>query len=70
MASFSLEYDGLFIPDTQFEYTEDPFHNAEEINKNQQAKSPVLNANYSDISDDEDFEIPCSQKRLNDRYVF
>ena len=70
MASFSLEYDGLFIPDTQFEYTDDPFENAKDLSKEVSIKSPLMDPNYSDISEDEqDFEIPCSQKRSADRFV-
>ena len=68
-AWFSLENDGLFIPDSQH-ISDDPFVNAG-MSADESNDKPVslLDNHYSDISDDSDFEIPCSQKRQSDRYV-
>ena len=68
MASFSLEWDGLFIPDEQVlpkEISEDPFDVLDKPEKS--GKSVLLDPKYSDISDNNDLEIPCSQKRLPSR---
>ena len=59
MAHFSLECDGLFIPDEQKSISEDPFDVLDQ--ELPQKSNVILDPHYSDISDD-DFEIPCSQK--------
>ena len=66
MAHFSLECDGLFIPDEQKSISEDPFDVLDEPLP--EKSNVILDPHHSDISDD-DFEIPCSQKRLPPRYV-
>ena len=67
MASFSLEYDGLFIPDTQSDYSDDPFESSRDLSYSPNKDKPLMECKYSDISDDEDFDIPCSQKRPSER---
>ena len=63
MASFSLELDGDRVQTKSF--SDDPFENANVI----PPTSTEYLENVSDISD-EDFDIPCSQKRLSSRLVF
>ena len=64
MSEFSLEEDGLFQSDVQ-PYSDDPFS---VLHKNLPPKSDVNVDQYSNISND-DFVIPCSQKRLPPRFV-
>ena len=59
----SLESDD-FIPKRKH-IGDDPFSALDEDLPNKSAK--VALEQYSDISDDEDFEIPCSQRRLPSR---
>ena len=66
MASFSLELDGIIDSDHLMDFTEDPFINAgisQSQNRSNFRDRVVLDPQYSDISDAEDFEIPCSQRR-------
>ena len=63
MASFSLEFDG-FCSSQNNGLSNDPFENAGFPPS--QSDKVLLDPNYSDISDD-DFEVPCSQKRLHRR---
>ena len=65
-AWFSLENDGLFFSESQH-LTEDPFVNAG-ISEPEKSVS-LLDSHYSDISDDEDFDIPSSQVNYDDRSV-
>ena len=71
LAWFSLEHDGLFVPDYQ-ELSDDPFVNAgiSEPGKGENDQEiSLLDNHYLDISDDDDFQILSSQKRQHDRYV-
>ena len=69
MASFSLEYDGIFSSQSNMEYVDDPFVNAGIMSSQNHKPSVPLDNVYSDISDDDDFEIPSSQYRLPARLV-
>ena len=64
MSAFSLEEDGYFISESQPD-PDDPF---QILDKKISEKTNVYVDQYSDISDD-DFEIPCSQKRMSSRLV-
>ena len=67
MASFSLENDGFFSLQIDNGLSGDPFDDvAIPLTQKDCALDVVLDAKYSDISDD-DFEIPSSQKRLNSK---
>ena len=65
IATFSLECDGFFIPDVQKspkEISDDPFDVLDvPLSQNHDV---LLDPRYSDISDDEDLQVPCSQKHL------
>ena len=64
MSCFSIEDDGYFISETRPDYPEDPF----KVMEKPLPEKPIRVEQYSDISDD-DFQIPCSQKRLPPRLV-
>ena len=68
MASFSLEYDGIFMSQNNCGLSDNPFENVSPLDTSKSSNNLLRNPDYSDISDD-DFEIPCLQKRLNTRYV-
>ena len=60
MAKASLEDDGYIKP--PMEISEDPFEVLSRPLNN--ASGVSVEAHYSDISDEDDFDIPCSQKRI------
>ena len=64
MEEFSLEDNGYFV-NTSVQYSDDPF---KVLDQPLPPKSEIKVDQYSDISDD-DFQIPCSQKRLPSRSV-
>ena len=69
MEFFSLEHDGLFIPDEQKPLSEDPFENVADLPVVENSNSQPTDCKYSYISDVEDFDIPCSQIAPPDRSV-
>ena len=67
MALFSLEFDGYA---NIMDFTDDPFINAGiSQSQNRKSGSVVLDPQYSDISDDDDFQLQPSQFRMPPRYL-